>query len=134
MFEYQIKLIQGEVRPIAFLVNLNKRPMDISAHTCQLTVKKHYDDDEAVFAKFDASFTKTYAEQGLVSVDIGIAEIGDLAPGDYFGQLKITDSEGYVRKTEAFPVEILPALDIIHLLTTSIEAGAAMSAAELTIS
>jgi hypothetical protein len=134
MLDYSIKLIQGEIRDVAFLVNLNKRPMDISGHTCQWIVKKHPQDGDAAFVKYGDEFNMTYAAQGLVSVEVDHGDIGVLATGTYEGQLKITDADGKVRKTMIFAVEILPALDIVHLFSTSILGASATSTPEVTIS
>lgn len=102
----KLTLKQGEAKDVILSVVTSKRqPIDLSAvNTFFLAAKLSKNDTTYVFSKADADFDKSLVASGIVSVFLTAMDT-DLAPGIYYGELKMTYAGS--------PVEIEKSADII---------------------
>jgi hypothetical protein len=131
--ERRVRVIQGEKKPLNFLVYQNNRLMDMGDCEFLLTISPHYDDAAPMIVKQPSQFNVAYAPLGSVSVDL---DHGDTVvdPGVYKGQLRLVDVvTGNIRKTLEFDFEVLPSLDKIFLMEAGIQATTETSEVELDI-
>jgi hypothetical protein len=128
-----VEYYQGEARWLSFRISLNNKPLDISADTFGLEIRKYPDDEQPLIKKVDVDFNKTYAVDGVISVFLTGADTNRF-PGEYEGQLKIVDTNGGLRKTPPFNLKIGAAvIKTVFELTTLCLAVSEVSTPELTL-
>lgn len=110
---------QGEIRQVTFLVTINGRPRDLSNDDISLVIKRHPDDQTPISVKRYADFYMAYGAMGLASVVLTHQDLAD-EPGTYYLQLKVTDENGMIRKSQIMEVEIKESLDKTYRLETDV--------------
>ena len=83
----EITIKKGEGKNVQFTITRNNAVIDLSTAVFTFAVKDDYDDTTYLIEKADASFDKSQATVGIVSVNLSATDT-DIASGKYKAELR----------------------------------------------
>ena len=106
MASFTVTRFQGDTYPIIINIRRGNAPFDLTGSVITLSVGKHVPPKQGDVVE---TMVATSVDNSSATFVI-TANIANLATGDYFGELEITDTNNYIWTPAQFSWKIKPTL------------------------